>query len=864
MAKIERWYQTAFQLQNAGDLDAAEPLYRRVLERQPRHVDALYLLGSLYAQQGRYAQALPLLERALALRPQFTEAQNNRAVALKELGRFEEALACYDAALAHRPNYAEAHNNRGMALQTLGRWEEAADSYRKANAVRPDYIEPLNNLGILLKEKGRLAESEAAFRQAVAVCPTATDPLNNLGLTLMAQARFEEAIACHDTALALKPEFPQAYNGRGASLVALGRFEEAREGYRRALLLKPDYTDARCNVALSFLSENRVAEALAAFNDVLAQDPEVLSARWNRSLTLLVSGDLARGWAEYECRFRHNRVATHGSPKPLWDGTPLNGRTILIHAEQGFGDTLHFVRYLPLVRAAGGRVLFECQPALHPLIAGCDGFDGLLSPPASGGDHPEPYDVQAPLLSLPGIFGTVEATIPNGVPYVIVPNDKREIWRARLDEISRALPSGGTGLKVGLVWGGSPNHTNDHNRSCRLADFGPLAAVPGVTFWSLQKGPAAAQAADAPHGMTLIDLNPALADFADTAAVIEQMDLVISVDTSIVHLAGALGKPVWTLLPFCPDWRWQLGREDCPWYPTMRLFRQSQPRQWAPVLGRVGDALSRLAGQSDSSGKDAAHLVKLGETHFAAGDPAEARRCFTQALAVAPGHIRAQNNLAVLAFGEGRYDDAILLLNAILTVTPDQVSTVENLARCWEAKGDDAQAMHWWQAALERTPESPALWNGLAQCCVRCRDWANARDAFRVSFQLDDLQDGIRAILAELDTALEAEDPTPDAAAPLVSIIVPCHNYGRYLPDAVQSVIGQTYQNWEIVVVNDGSTDDTQEVAERLIAAHPDRAIRLIAQTDADRPAGQRRVSLARNRGIREFVWGICALSGRG
>ena len=478
MAKIERWYQAAYRLQTAGDLDAAEPLYRRVLEKQPRHAEALYLLGSLYAQQGRCAEALPLLDRALAVRPHFTEALNNRAVALKELGRLPEALAAYDAVLALRPGYAEAHNNRGITLQALGRWEEAAESYRQAHAANPSYIEPLNNLGIVLKDKNLLAESEAAFRQALAVNPTATDPLNNLGLTLMAQARFEEAIACHDAALALRPDFPQALNSRGASLVALGRFGEARDGYTRALLLKPDYPDVRCNIALSYLSENRLEEALAAFDDVLRQDPELLSARWNRSLTLLVGGDFARGWAEYECRFRHKRVSAHASQKPLWDGAPLAGRTILIHAEQGLGDTLHFVRFLPLVRAGGGRVLFECPPALHPLIAGCDGIDTLLAPPARGEDHAEPYDLQVPLLSLPGLFGTVAETIPGPCPYVTAPADRSAAWKARIGEICASLGAAGAGLKVGLVWGGNPGHTNDHNRSCALAEFAPLAAIP--------------------------------------------------------------------------------------------------------------------------------------------------------------------------------------------------------------------------------------------------------------------------------------------------------------------------------------------------------------------------------------------------
>ena len=467
-------------------------------------------------------------------------------------------------------------------------------------------------------------------------------------------------------------------------------------------------------------------------------------------------------------------------------------------------------------------------------------------------------DLQAPLLSLPGVFQTVEATIPGPGPYVIAPADRGAAWQIRLDDICASVGAAGAGLKVGLVWGGNPGHTNDHNRSCALAEFAPLAAVPGVTFFSLQKGPAAAQAADPPRGMTLIDLGPALADFADTAAVITHLDLVISVDTSVVHLAGALGTPVWTLLPFCPDWRWQLGREDSPWYPTMRLFRQARPREWPAALRRVGEELARLVAQTEPAKpaipaeERAAHLVKLGETLFASGDLAEARRCFDQALAAAPGHARARNNLAVLAFQEGRYDDAISVFEALSAQMPGQISALENIARCWEAKGDDARAILLWQQIVQAAPRSPARWNSLAQCCVRRQDWAGARDAFRHVYELDTTQDAVREILAELDAALGMEAPDAGRQEPLVSIIIACYKQAHLLTEAVESVVAQTYPHWEMIIVNDGSPDDTTAVAQALIAAHPERRIRLIEKANGG-------LSAARNTGL-QFATGAFLL----
>ncbi len=822
MSKVEQWYQAAYAKQKAGDLDGAAPLYRRILEKQPHHAEALYLLGSLHAQRREYAEALPYLERALARNAKFTEAHNNRGIALKELGQLDEAIASYDRALAARPDYAEALNNRGIALQAAGRLEDALDDFRRSYANKPDYPEPLNNLGIALKDHGRLSEAETVFREAVALRPQQAETINNLGLTLLAQGRFEEALDCLNASVALCPTFPQAFSNRGAVLQQLARFEEARADFARALELKPDYIEALNNLGVCHIAEGNLEAGMASLDHALACAPEHVNTHWNRSLGLLLRGDLAEGWREYEWRFRNKSVAEHITRKPLWDGSDLTGRTILVHAEQGLGDTINFVRYLPSVKARGGRVLFECPRHLTALVAGVPGIDALLVPPAPGEDHAEPYDVQIPLLSLPCLLGTTLETIPAEVPYLRCPAPLRENWRQRLEEITTGVGNR-CQLKVGLVWAGSPVHKNDHNRSCALADLAPLAQTPGVTFFSLQKGPGAAQAANAPAGMTLIDLDPALNDFADTAAVIEQLDLIIAVDTSVLHMAGALGKPVWALIPFSPDWRWLTDREDSPWYPTMRLFRQPAPRAWTPVIARVAEELAELATQANvpaTETDDADALVLQGEFAFAAGDTMGAYQRFEAAIALAPGHRRALNDMAVLAHTLGAFDEAISLFEQILKTEPNHDGALENMARCWEAKGDFAQAASWYQQALAQTPLSPPLWQSLAGCCLRLGEHEAAQEA-----------------LAQCRRLLPGADaPAPSVVGPLeISVILRAWGQDADLHRARDAWAGQTLSadQFELLVIEDmGSAAASRNAG--LARAHG----RLVVFADSDsRPA---------------------------
>lgn len=433
----------------------------------------------------------------------------------------------------------------------------------------------LYSLGMSLAEAGRIRQAAFQFAKALAVAPGFLDARLALGYCLHAMARFEEALVQYDHLLTANPRHMAAWNNRGTTLLELGRFEAAAVCFLRALELAPGLHDARIALATCYQALGRVAEALAACDTVLAAAPEHAEAHWNRSLLLLLNGTYAEGWCEYEWRWRKRNFTSplREFPQPRWKGEPLAGRTILIYAEQGFGDTLQFCRYLPMVEALGAQVVFECHPPLAELMKSLkSGIDVI----PMGHQLPR-FDLQAPLMSLPLVFGTTIETVPAGTPYLSPPADRLPLWSNRVRE--------GGAMRVGLCWAGKSYP--DPRRSCPVEQLAQLEHLGGIAWHSLQTGWQGAM----PLPMT--DLTPHLRDFADTAALIAQLDLVITVDTAVAHLAGALGRPTWVMLPHAPDWRWMLEREDSPWYPSMRLFRLKQPGAWRGVITMIGSLLER-------------------------------------------------------------------------------------------------------------------------------------------------------------------------------------------------------------------------------------------------------------------------------
>jgi tetratricopeptide (TPR) repeat protein len=607
--------QRAAMAFGARQLDVVERLCQGILQSQPRHFDALHLLGAVETERGRlddalrywdealtvrpghaelmqnyaialgrsgrHREALGFWDRALAIRPDYAEALNHRGNALKELTRLEEALASYDKAIALKPDYAEALNNRGIVLLKLKRLGEALASYDKALALKPDYAEALNNRGNALKELKRPEEALASYDKALALKPDYANAFNNRGIALRRLRRLDEALASFDRALAVQPEYADALNNRGNALQELNRSDEALASYDRALAVRPDYADALNNRGLALKELKRFDEALASYDRALAVKPDYVEAHWNEALARLLIADFEGGWAKYEWRWKNESLGPlkRNFPQPLWLGADaIDGKTILLHSEQGFGDTIQFCRYVPLVAARGARVILEVQGPLQELMTDLAGVTQVIS---KGSPLPD-FDVQCPLLSLPLAFETRLETIPSATPYLSVPLQALKAWQSRLGPAARP--------RIGLTWSGSPSHKNDQNRSISLRAVLPLLDIE-ATFVSLQKDVRADDAAVLQERTDILHFGDALNDFSDTAALISQLDLVISVDTSVAHLAGALGKRVWILLPFVPDWRWLLERGDSPWYPIARLFRQSDTREWDDVIERVHEAL---------------------------------------------------------------------------------------------------------------------------------------------------------------------------------------------------------------------------------------------------------------------------------
>ncbi|MEO8223709.1 MAG: tetratricopeptide repeat protein [Gammaproteobacteria bacterium] len=613
---VQAALQSAIALHQAGRLAEAEAGYRQILARHPGHPDALHLLGLLAHHQGRNEAAVDLMNQALLAAPEHAPCHGNLGLALQALGRLDEAVASYRRALALDRQFAEAHLNLGNALELQGKPADAIASYRRALQVRPQYVEAHYNLGRVYEAQGQLDdavrnyqravslrpayaaahfnlanmlqaqgltdEAIASYQQVLALQPEHAEACNNLGAQFAAAGAPERARASYERALALRPGFAEAHNNLGNALQSEGLLDEAITSYRRSLECRPGYVDAQINLGNALQAAGRLDEAIAAYHQALALQPGSPGAEWNLAFALLLRGDYAAGWPLYESRWRlpGKHAAPRGFPQPRWLGdAPVAGQTLLLYHEQGLGDTLQMLRYVSLLAARGARVLVEVPPSLARIAATVPGEPVVAIP----GTSLPPFDLYCPMMSLPLAFGTTLATAPATIPYLFAPGPAAADWQERLGAHGRP--------RIGLAWAGSADHANDRHRSLRLDQLLPLLEAP-AEFISLQKDYRDGDLALMTHSGRLRDCSPDLGDFADTAGLLAQLDLVITVDTSVAHLAGALGRDVWLLLPFGPDYRWLLERADSPWYPTMRLFRQPAFGDWDAVVRAVAAALA--------------------------------------------------------------------------------------------------------------------------------------------------------------------------------------------------------------------------------------------------------------------------------
>ena len=565
-------------LHREGKLREAVQSYEQALRLRPESADWHFNLGIALLQQGKLGEAVGSLERAVHLRPDAAEGRLKLADALQMQGKLDEAVSSYQEALRLRSDLAEAHINLAIALHTQGKLAEAAASYQEALRIRPDAVGAMNPVAAV-QLQGMLTETAA--NQALRQKPDSVDALLSLATGLQMQSKLDEAVGRYEEALRLRPDLAEAHNDLGNTLLPLGRAREAMVRYEQALRLKPDSPETHLGIAAALRDLGQISEASVHLDQALHLLPDFAEAHYNRGMFELLLGNLERGWAELEWRWRLKGRSVR--PLPRWDGSSLAGKTILLHAEQGLGDTIQFIRYAALVKERGATVVVECQPALLGVLTGCPGIDRLVP---EGCPVPE-CELQAGLFSLAGLFGTTLPSIPAKVPYLVADPARVNQWRKRLAGVS--------GSKVGICWQGSPYHKNDRQRSVPLAQFEPVAEVPGVRLVCLQKGLGHEQwdtlAGRWPTVNLPIQAEGPSPGWVETGALLSALDLVITVDTAVAHLAGALGVPVWVALPFAPDWRWLLGREDSPWYPSMRLFRQTQRGDWADVFQRIKDAL---------------------------------------------------------------------------------------------------------------------------------------------------------------------------------------------------------------------------------------------------------------------------------
>lgn len=598
----------AIAYHQSGNLSQAQELYLAVLRTHPGQYDATRLmgiiayqqnenrraiewyvkaisfdptdaavymdLGNVLKRQGEFRAALECYERAIALRPVYPEAFTNQGNTLIECGDFAAAVASYDTAIAASSGFAQAHYGRARALRELGRLEEAIAGYDRSIACKPDYVEAYYDRGNALLDLGRPGDALESYDRAIAIKPDHAESFNNRGNALLALDRRQEALASFEIAIAIRPANAQAHNNLGKVWSELGQSDTALACYETALGIDPGLTEAYNNLGNVLVEFGRYEEAFACFERGIAVSPEDADLHWNKSLLLLLTGDFENGWDLYERRWKTKGISSRrrNFAQPVWRGSEsIHGRTILLHNEQGLGDLIQFGRYARLVAARGARVVLEVPRQLQELLRTMEGVSEVV---VRGSQLP-PFDCHCSVLSLPYAFRTTMDSIPSAPAYLSTANEKRTTWQKILGERKRK--------RIGLVWSGNPEHKNDRNRS--LAVEAILPFLPDTYEYICLQSEIRSEDRKALHRDGRIRFfDDAISDFSDTAALCDLVDVVVSVDTSVAHLAGALGRPTLILLPFNPDWRWLLDRRDSPWYPSVRLLRQSVRGKWNDVL----------------------------------------------------------------------------------------------------------------------------------------------------------------------------------------------------------------------------------------------------------------------------------------
>lgn len=745
----------------AGRLDDAELVCRGILRSVPEHADSLNVLGIIALQRGQAAVARDFLEKALTQDAQnpayhanlakilvaqenpsesevhFREAlrlDSNNADAYAGFGhllrsqkRLSEASDCFSELVRLRPDDPDLYAVYGSVLQDAGRLREAELRYREACYLKPDYPEVFNNLGNLLQAAGRFSEAEAHFRQALSLKSDFPEAYSNLGNLLLACRRADEAESHCREALRLRPEYASAHCNLANVLIERDEHKTAEFHYREAIRLKPDYPEAHNNLGSLFGRQCQLDEAISFYRRAIELRPDYHDAHTNLGMTLLGAGEFKEGWRAYDA---HRKIEERKDLiGPCWGGEDLGGGVLLLYAEQGYGDVIQFCRFLPLV-ASRARVVFQVPRELVALLENLPGIDQIVA----RGDPLPPYDAHCALMSLPRWLGITLERVLGDTPYLSADPQKKKKWRDRV----KPLP----GLRVGLAWAGNPALLDDRRRSISLDKFRCLAEVSGVSFVSLQKRKAAEQTLSPFPGILVHDWTAELHDFADTAALVSELDLVISVDTSVVHLTGALGRPVWLLNRFNSCWRWLLDNERSPWYGTLRQFKQLMPGDWDGVFAQVKAALAARVAEGVRSSNPLAGI-----------DTTEIQ--YREAVRLNPDSVDAHTALGMMLQDNGRFEDAEPCLREACRISPGSAVACNNLGilHCRQNRLEEAEER--FRSALELDPNFPTVHANLGSILWHRREMDDAERHCRRALDLQPDLAEAHFVLAQLLDAHE-------------------------------------------------------------------------------------------------------------
>jgi tetratricopeptide (TPR) repeat protein len=692
-----RLFAQAEAHQGAGRLHEAEAIYRQILKLQPDHPETLQNLGGLLCVLGDPVEGEALLGQLVSLKPNDPLAYYNLGLAQEVLQEFAQAEASYARVVALSPKFAEVYNNLGIMALRQDQFSEAQTHFQKAISLKPNFAEAHHNLGNAQLQLGRQQ--------------------NTLEMILEAEASSRRAIA-------LKSDFADGHYNLGVTLLELGQRQgntnkliEAEARFRKALALQPELTKAYCNLGLAFTEMGQFSAARICYDQALSKEPEHGATHNNRSHLLLLLGDFRTGWLDFGRQWILSSY--RDCVQPYWDGASLTGKRILLRADYGFGDAIQFIRYVPMVKALSATVIVECRPAEERLFRTCQGIDKLV---IEGEPLPE-FDVYASLLSLPQIFRADLASIPATVPYL------SESETSRLPESLQNQLTTATGLKIGVVWSPKQTLAIDFKRRCPLSLFEPLLQIPGLSWFSLYKGDQIDELA--PYSEQIVDIGSHVQDLADTAWVIEQLDLIITVDTSVTHIAGAMGKPMWVLLPFVPDWRWLLDREDCPWYPTARLFRQPQFGDWSTVIKQIERALLEQV-----EGKATDPRMLLASEYEQAGRLQEAESAYRQLLTQQPENYKVLQALGMLVLKLGDPYTSESFLRQAIALEPQNADLYVDLGRALGVQSRSAEAEATCLQAVRLALQPPETYNILGNAQLDQGKLADAETSYRQAIAL--------------------------------------------------------------------------------------------------------------------------------